>query len=249
MNPVEFQAIVTDIGEQILAGAGLRPDPRAAVARVIDHTILKPEATGNDVGSSAARPASTVSPASASIPTGCRWWRRNCGVRRSRSAPWSASRSAPTHRNEGRGNGRRHPRRGPGDRHGDQRGRAAFGRHTTVRERYPGRGRGGPRSAARSSKSFWKPRCWTTSRKSAPVKLAKAAGADFVKTSTGFSTSRRHRARYRLMRARGRSRPGRESIGRHPHAGGRADHGRRRRHAHRRQRQCTRLSRPPLPEV
>jgi deoxyribose-phosphate aldolase len=49
MNPVEFQAIVTDIGEQILAGAGLRPDPRASVARVIDHTILKPEATADDV--------------------------------------------------------------------------------------------------------------------------------------------------------------------------------------------------------
>lgn len=49
MNPVEFQAIVTDIGEQILAGAGLRPAPRAAVARVIDHTILKPEATGDDI--------------------------------------------------------------------------------------------------------------------------------------------------------------------------------------------------------
>ena len=49
MNPVEFEALVAHIGEEILARSAQRTSTRAAVARIIDHTILKPEATAEDV--------------------------------------------------------------------------------------------------------------------------------------------------------------------------------------------------------
>ena len=67
--------------------------------------------------------------------------------------------------------------------------------------------------------------------------LAQAAGADFVKTSTGFSTGRRHGAGCRADAARGRPAHGREGGRRHSHAGRSARHDGRRRQSHRRQRQ------------
>ncbi len=67
--------------------------------------------------------------------------------------------------------------------------------------------------------------------------LAKEAGADYVKTSTGFSTAGRHCARYRVDARRCRPADGREGFGRHPHARRFADHDSRGRDAHRRQRQ------------
>ena len=69
---------------------------------------------------------------------------------------------------------------------------------------------------------------------------AKNAGADFVKTSTGFSTDRLlHRRRHRGGRGphagRGRRRAGREGLRRHPFQGGGRSHDRRRCQPHRRQ--------------
>ena len=64
--------------------------------------------------------------------------------------------------------------------------------------------------------------------------LAKAAGADFVKTSTGFARRRRHGRGHRAdARDRG-PRDGREGLGRGAHQGGGRGHGRGRGHAHRR---------------
>ncbi len=74
-------------------------------------------------------------------------------------------------------------------------------------------------------------------QKTVASKLCKAAGADFVKTSTGFSHFRRHGARYRADARGGGPGDGRESLGRHSHAAGCAGHDRGGRHAHRRQRQ------------
>lgn len=49
MSPAEFEALVADIGEQILARAGRKGNARATIARIIDHTLLKPEATETDI--------------------------------------------------------------------------------------------------------------------------------------------------------------------------------------------------------
>ena len=74
-------------------------------------------------------------------------------------------------------------------------------------------------------------------QKAVACTLVKLAGADFVKTSTGFGPGGRHRARYRADAPGGRSRDGCEGLGRHPHARRFADDGGRRRHPDRRQRQ------------
>jgi deoxyribose-phosphate aldolase len=67
--------------------------------------------------------------------------------------------------------------------------------------------------------------------------LALSAGADFIKTSTGFLFGRRHGRRH-CADARGRRQPrGGEGLGRHPLARRRKRHAARGRNPHRRQRQ------------
>ena len=56
-------------------------------------------------------------------------------------------------------------------------------------------------------------------------RLAQDAGADFVKTSTGFSKAGRHGGRHCADAPRG-GLDGREGIRRHPHAGGSQSDGR-----------------------
>ena len=75
------------------ASASRRSIPPSPRSSITPSSSPKPPAPTSS--RSAARPASTASPASASIPTGCRWCAPNWPARRSRSAPWSASRWAP----------------------------------------------------------------------------------------------------------------------------------------------------------
>ena len=64
--------------------------------------------------------------------------------------------------------------------------------------------------------------------------LAKAAGADYVKTSTGYGGGGATVEDVQLMRETVGPDDRREGVGRDPHEGGRRGHGRRRRDAHRR---------------
>ena len=76
----------------------------------------------------------------------------------------------------------------------------------------------------------------TDDEKVRACRLAQAAGADFVKTSTGFSTGWRDRGRRAPHASHGRRGDGRQSRRGYPHARPGSSHARRRRKPNRRQR-------------
>ena len=74
----------------------------------------------------------------------------------------------------------------------------------------------------------------TVEEKLRGAEIAIQAGADFIKTSTGFACGRRDGSRCGPDARRGRRTLRREGFGRHPHAGRCRAHARSRRQPHRR---------------
>ena len=124
-----------------------------AIAALIDHTILKPEATRADV-IKVCREARQYSFASVCVNP---YWVPLVRAELAGSPvkvctvvgfPLGATSTEAKVAEDGRGGARRRA----GNRHGDQRGRAALGRSRRREARYPAGGEGVARSAAPSSK-------------------------------------------------------------------------------------------------
>ena len=128
-------------------------------------------------------------------------------------------------------------RRRAGNRHGDQHRRAALGRSGRRTGRYPAGGEA-PRTRARAIvKVILETALLNDNEKAMACTLAKLAGADFVKTSTGFSTGGATAHDVALMRGAVGPEMGVKASGGIRTLEDLRDHGRGRRHPHRRQRQ------------
>ena len=201
---------------------------RAAVARLIDHTLLKPEATPADVAALCKEAnelgvlAVCVSPSMlAALHRLARRRRRTaCGRRVSlRRAPG---------RCQGGGSGRSgHERRRRG-RHGDRSRSRQEWRLDSVQDEIVAVREAAP--APCLLKVIIESALLDDAEIVAACQAAEAAGADFVKTSTGFHPSGGRELAGRAPDARHRRRPPRrQGVRRHPHRRNRAGHDRRRR--------------------
>ena len=209
-----------------------------AIAALIDHTILKPDATRADV-IKVCREARQYSFASVCVNP---YWVPLVRAELAGSPvkvctvvgfPLGATSTGV----EGGRNRHRRARRRAGNRHGDQCGRAAIGRSRCREGRYPGGGRRLRTQAGAIVKVILETALLDDTQKAIACMLAKAAGADFVKTSTGFGPSGATAHDVALMRQAVGPEMGVKAAGGIRTLAGSRSHDRGGRHAHRRQRQ------------
>ena len=219
------------------------------LARAIDHTLLKPEATEPEIryGWSPEAKSRTASPPSASTAGGSHSPAASCATparilppprrrAQSKSAASSDSRWARTNRRS-RPSKPPRPRLKDGgvrNRHGDHAGQP-FSK-TTLKRPAPTSSKS-PASPKRrppgddTSKVILETAALTDAQIALGCRAATEGGADFVKTSTGFhpkggATTHAVQPRSKPTRPH----PRHQSLGRHPRRGHRPGHARRRRH-------------------
>ena len=191
-----------------------------AIAGLIDHTLLKPDATRDEIRK-ICREARKYSFASVCVNP---YWvplvaAELGGIAREGVHGGRLPARRQLYRDQSRRSRRRHPRRRAGDRHGDQHRRAARRKSTTRFVKTSRPSSNVSHKGGAIVKVILETALLDDNQKMIACTLSKLAGADFVKTSTGFGPHGATAHDVALMRLRGGAGDGRKGLRRHSHAG------------------------------